>query len=284
MLAGVALAVVAVVLYAFASVLQAIGARNVSSVSGRTPDIGGLVRQRPWVLGLALLVLAFSAFAASTMWLPLLLAVVIRAFYPVLTVVLEHAILATRVRLTEVIGAAIVLIGPVVIVASGGQRNGQASGGSMTLLMVALLLVLLIASSAAGRYATRHPLMIGVLQAVLSGVAFTVVDTGVRSLPSPFSLSAALATPACWVGAAAAPIGLLLFSRAAATVSAGLATVLLTVVNVVGSSAWSTFVVKDSSNAGPAQYGVAVAAAAVGLILMLHVPYSTARQSHDQEG
>lgn len=277
MLAGAAFAAVGVALYALASVLQTIGARKASASTTGSPGFRELLQQRTWVLGLVTLVMAFLAFVASTRTLPLLMAVIIRALYPVLTVVLEHLVFSTRLRGLEVVGAAVVLIGPVVIVASGGERSQSPASMTTTVLMGALLVGVVLLSPAAARVVTAHPALAGGAQAVLAGIAFTVVDIGVRSLPDPFSLTTAMGTPACWIGAAAAPVGLLLFSRAVTSISAGLGTVVLTVVNVVGASAWATLAFGDISNAGPAQYLVAVIAAVLGLSLMTPRPIGPAR-------
>jgi len=259
---------IAVVLYALAAVLQTIGARRATSDPEAAPAVRDLLRERAWVLGVVMLGLAFLAFVLSTRVLPLPVAEIVRSFYPVLTVILEHLVFETRVRAGELLGAALVLVGPVLVAASGGERGQEQATVRTAAVMLAVLVTVVALSSIATRAAGLSTVNSGAAQAVLAGLAFTVVDLGVRSLPDPFSIAGALATPACWIGALAAPIGLLLFSRAVARTSAGLATVLLTVVNVVTASAWSEVAFHDTSGAGSGRYVAAAAAAALGLWLM----------------
>jgi drug/metabolite transporter (DMT)-like permease len=269
-IAGVSLAGVAVVLYAVASILQSVGARRVTASTHAPPVIRRLVNDPAWVLGVGLLALAFLFFVLSTRVLPLVLAEVIRAVYPVVTLVLEHLVMHTRIVARELVGAALVLLGPIVIVWSGGVRGQLPALSGTAVVMLIVLVAVLAASAALTRITGGRAVVAGATQAGLSGVAFTVVDMGVRSIPDPFSVVASIQTPACWIGAIAAPVGLLLFSRAAALVSAGLATVVLTVVNVVTASVWSVTAFHDTSDAGLGQYALAVVLAVIGVGLMTH--------------
>ena len=261
------MAAVAVLLYAFAAVLQTAGARRAARRSTTRLRVVDLLREATWLIGVLLLVLAFLAFVLSTRVLPLPVAEVIRSFYPVLTVLLEHVAFRSRVHAGELVGAAFVLVGPAVLAASGGTRGDEQAGTATSVTMALVLAAVTLLSAVAGRGHDRPDLR-GLAQAGLSGVAFAVVDIGVRAIPSPFSPLAALTTTACWVGAVSAPVGLLLFSRAVTTTSAGRATVVLTVVNVVVASAWSVVAFGDRSDAGSGQYAVALTTATLGLWLM----------------
>lgn len=232
------------------------------------PSVVELLREPTWLGGVILLVAAFGTFVISTRLLPLPTAEVVRAFYPVLTVVLEHAYFRSRVNRREVGGAALVLAGPALIASSGGIRGVDQAPAGTALAMAVVLLGVLVGYITAGRIAVPHPAGAGWALAVLSGLAFTVVDIGVRSIPAPVSLAAVVTEPACWVGAAAAPVGLLLFSRSVSLITAGQGTVVLTVVNVAFASAWSFVVFGDTTAAAPWELVTAVAAAAVGLVVM----------------
>lgn len=274
-------ALVAVCFYAVASVLQAVGARR-AAATDPTAQVGFavLLRQRPWVVGVGLLGLAFLAFVLSTRVLPLPLAEAVRAGYLVLTVLLGHAAFRTRPTVAELVGAVLAVVGIVLVVAPGGSRGASdplaGTAASMGVALVAVVAIDLLGVRLLG----RRPSRLGLVEAGLAGLAFAVLDVGVRALPEPLTIPAVLGCAVCVIGALSAPVGLLLFSRATARVPVGLATVVMTVVNVGAASVGAHAAFGDRAVAVPAQLAAAVLCTVAGLAMMLSgISESTDRSS-----
>lgn len=249
-LVGLAAGGAAVVLYSVATVLQAVAARRVAGRSPRGPTLAELLAQPQWLLGVALLGCAFLAFVLSARELPLPLAEAIRGSYVVFTVLLGHVVFRTRPRRSELVGVLLALVGLVLFVAPGGARGDTEPGSATAVAMAVVLAGVACASVVVARTSVLRPPALGAVEAALSGVAFATLDMGVRSLPEPFSVTSALTCPACWIGAAAAPTGLLLFSRAVSRTSVGVATTVMVVVNVVSASLWAALAFQDRVDAG----------------------------------
>jgi drug/metabolite transporter (DMT)-like permease len=268
MLAGLAVASIAVVLYGLAPVLQAVGSRAVATRSGRVPTARELIRERAWQVGTVLLCCGFGFFVLSTRLLPFLVAEPIRAAFLVVTVVCEHLVFRTRLRAPEILGATLAAAGLVLVVAGGGEKGPTDAVSAAAWTGAIAIAATLALGVPLKRVAAYLPRVAALAEAILSGVAFAVVDLGVRSLPSPLAVPAALASPTSWLAGVGALVGVVLLSRAAARISVGLATVVLTVVSVALASLAAAVLYDDTTNAGPARYGVATALAVVGLLLM----------------
>lgn len=268
--AGFVAGLVAVCLYAMASVLQAVGARRAAATTS-TAQIGFsvLLRQRPWIVGVVLLGMAFLAFVLSTRVLPMPVAQALRSGYLVLTVLLGHAVFRTRPTISEMAGAVIAVVGIVLVVAPGGSRGASGPPPGNAAAMLAVMMGVLGAALLSVRFLQSRPTRLGLMEAVLAGLGFSVLDVGVRSLPDPLTIQSVLTCPACIIGGLAAPLGLLLFSRATARIPVGLATVVMTVVNVAAASVWASVAFGDASAAGPAQLAAASVLMVAGLVLML---------------
>lgn len=273
MLAGLAAAAVAVVLYAVSTVMQAWVAR---SQPGR-PQLWSLARSRTWLVAVAMLALAFLSFAASTRVLPLPLALIIRSSYVVLAAVLGHVVFHTRPSRIEYAGLLLALSGLGLLSGFGGERGDTDATSALALTMAAVLLAAIVAVPALARLSRGGPSWLGVAEAALAGLAFAVLDMAVRSVPRPFDLADVITTAACWVGALGAPVGLLLFARSVTRTTVGVASTVLLVVDVLAASTWAAWTFHDSLLVPRSGLVVGGAAMAVGIVLVIRSSPSAAR-------
>lgn len=273
MLAGLAAAAVAVLLYAVSTVMQAWVARSQPG----EPRLWSLARSRTWLVAVAMLALAFLSFAVSTRVLPLPLAEVIRSSYVVLAAVLGHVVFHTRPSHIEYVGLVLALSGLGLLSGFGGERGDTEATPGLALTMAAVLVAAVAAAAALARVSRGGPLWLGVAEAALAGLAFAVLDMGVRSVPHPFDLADVITTAACWIGALGAPIGLLLFARSVTRTTVGLASTVLLVVDVLVASAWAARTFHDSLLVPRSGLVVGGAAMAVGVVLVIRSSSSAAR-------
>jgi drug/metabolite transporter (DMT)-like permease len=141
--------------------------------------------------------MAFLAFVLSTRVLPLPTAEAIRGSYLIVAVLLGHAVFGTRPRWEETAGVLVALTGLAVFVGGGGER-GRDEPVSGTALVMALVLVGVVVLAVVTARSALQAGGAGAVEAVLGGVAFAVLDMGVRSLPDPLSLSALLGQGTMW--------------------------------------------------------------------------------------
>lgn len=272
MLAGLAAAAVAVLLYAVSTVMQAWAARSQPG----EPQLWSLARSRTWLAAVAMLALAFLFFAASTRVLPLPLAVVMRSSYVVLAAALGHVVFHTRPSRVEYAGLLLAISGLGLLSGFGGERGDTVASTSLALVMAAVLLGAVLAAAALARVRRGGPPWLGVAEAALAGLAFAVLDIGVRAVPSPFDLADAVTTAACWVGALGAPVGLLLFARSVTRASVGVASTVLLLVDVLVAATWAAVTFHDSLLVPRSGLVVGGAAMAVGVVLVIRSSPSVA--------
>ena len=266
---GVVLALGASLLYATSTVLQVVAARGVALGGNKEVGIRGLARRPSWLIGVALLGLAFLLFVLSTRVLSLPVAEALRGSYLVLAVLLAHAVFRTRPTKVELAGVLLVLIGLVLFVSDGGQRQSDAHSGLLVPTMATTLTFVVLASPLVATRLADRPRSLGAVESALGGLAFAMIDLGVRAIPQPFAIATAISEPACWLGALAAPIGLILFARATSRTSVGVAESVLIIVDVIVASALAIALFGDSVHD---QWVVAVAAAGLmvaGAVLVL---------------
>ncbi len=266
---GVVLALGASLLYATSTVLQVVAARAIALTGVQGVGLRGLARRPSWLVGVLLLGLAFLLFVLSTRVLSLPVAEALRGSYLVLAVLLAHAVFRTRPSGVELLGVLLVLTGLVLFVSDGGQRQSDAHSGLLVPTMVVTLAIVALAAPLVAARLSDRPRTLGAVESALGGLAFAMIDLGVRAIPQPFSIGAAISEPACWVGALAAPIGLILFARATSRTSVGVAESVLIIVDVIVASALAIALFGDSVHN---QWPLAVSAAVLmiaGAVLVL---------------
>lgn len=267
-LTGVVVAACAVMLYATSNVMQAVAARRLAARSGRAPGLKGLVLEPVWLGAVAILGMAFLTFVASTRLLPLPTAEAIRASSPVFAVLLSHAVFHTRPRRDEIAGVLIALGGLSMFVGSGGERGtGEPDAG--TALLMGLVLVLVVISAVLLERVPLRRSTIGVLNAILGGVAFVVLDMGARSLPESLTVTGVIGMPALWIGGVGALVGLVMYARATSRTSIAVASTSMIMFSVVLATVWSAWTFGDSVSAEPLLLVAALVAMAGGTGLVM---------------
>ncbi|HEV3173174.1 MAG TPA: hypothetical protein VGZ32_22695 [Actinocrinis sp.] len=263
---GLAAALVACVCYGVASVLQAVGARRVTSCEGVDPKLlVRVMRSLPFVGGLALdtVGLAFNLYALRTLTLFTVQAVVNTnlAVTAVMSVILLRVRLGGRDRL----GVAAVVCGLVLLgVASGPEGGGRFDFPHRCGLLVGAV-VLAAASLIIGNvYRKSHPAILG----ALAGFLFGLFGISVRVLPS-LSPAHLVTDPATYAAIASSVTGFLFFTTALQRGSVTAATAALVVGETAVPSLVGLVLLGDTTRVGFAPLGIAGFLLAVGGALSL---------------
>lgn len=179
-LSGMAGAALAAIAYGSATILQALGVRDLSELDRDASVWARLTAGRRYALGLGLDGVGFLASLAALRHLPLFLVESAVASSVAVTAVLAVLVLHTRLRRTEIVALAVTSAGLVLLALSAepgpARRPGAAAGWLLlaSMVPVAAVVVLAVRDRAAGRAA--------VALAVAGGVGFGVVGIAARCL------------------------------------------------------------------------------------------------------
>jgi hypothetical protein len=275
---GLVFGCVATVFYAVSTVLQAFASRRAARTGGAAPSFAALLRERTWWVALPVLAAAFGCFVLSTRGLPLPVAEVVRSGYIVLAALLGHLVFGTRPRRLELVGLVVGLGGLTAFAAMGGERGTDQAPSSLAWQMAILLVGSVVGSIVGDRLAGRRRVM-GLVDAVLAGIAFATLDMAVRTLPASLAPSEIVRFGPTWLGVLAAPVGLWLFSRSTARESVAVATSLMVFVNTAGASAWAAAGLGDRVSANAAAVALAVAALVAGAMMVIFGSAGAVQQS-----
>src|SRR5579871_4452263 len=263
---GLAAAFVACACYGVASVLQAVGARRVTSCEGVDPKLlVRVMRSLPFVGGLALdtLGLAFNLYALRTLTLFTVQAVVNTNL--AVTAVMSVILLRVGLNARDKLGVAAVVCGLVLLgLASGPEGSGRFDLPHRAGLLVGAV-VLAAASLIIGNvYRKSHPAILG----ALAGFLFGLFGISVRVLPS-LAPAHLVTDPATYAAIVSSVTGFLFFTTALQRGSVTAATAALVVGETAVPSLVGLVLLGDSTRAGFAPVGVAGFLLAVGGALSL---------------
>lgn len=193
MVLGLGCALVAAVLYGFAAVLQATGARQVARTPGLDPRVMfRVLRHPPAVLALVLLMVGFVLHLVAVRLLPLFLAQTGIAVSLVITAVLAVVAFGERLSAVEWTAVGGVFAGLLLLSASAGDVGDNGTTRMAEALLLGVVLIVLLAWPASRRHSTLSTAALG----ALSGFGYAIVGIAGRLLPgwTPGQLLGSLST------------------------------------------------------------------------------------------
>lgn len=196
-LSGAALAAVA---YGAATILQALGVRELSALDSNSSTWSRVIAGRLYALGLALDGLGFLASLAALRRLPLFLVESTVASSVAVTAVLAVLVLHTQLRHAEIAALGVISAGLVLLALSAkpgpGRHVGAAAGWLLlaSVVLVAAVLLIGLRDPAAGRAA--------VVLATAGGLGFGLVGIAARCLRVRHPWWLTLHDPVIWALAA----------------------------------------------------------------------------------
>src|SRR3954453_21064398 len=145
-IAGVALAALASVLFNVAIVIQAGEAREVPDEHGlRLSLIGKLLRRRRWLLGVALGLMAFPLKTIALLWAPLTAVQPADATGLLVLLFLGARTLGERVGRREIVAVVCIIVGIVVMTIAAPKRQVTQVDGTDVLVPMAIVAVIALA-------------------------------------------------------------------------------------------------------------------------------------------
>lgn len=276
MVFGLLGAVAASLCYGIASVLQALAARQTEQSQGLDPRLMlRLVRSWRFLLGTGLDGLAFLFSLAALRTLPLFAVQSIVASFLAVTAVLGAIFLHLRLRRSDVIGVAVVVVGLIMVGLSAakeqpGVPNPSAHWGVLVaaVLLVALAVPLARLSGSAGAAALG----------ALAGLGFGATSVAARVISSPITLHGLLVDPATYGLLIAAAVALLTYSTALQRGSVTQATAPLVIMETVAPAVVGLLVLGDHPRPGWAWVAV------IGFVLAVAGAITLSRHGDLAEG
>ena len=212
MIVGVAFALASAVCYGLAAVLQARAARATAHAHGM--DMRFLVRlvgQLPFLGGLVMDAVAFSAQFAALRTLPVFVVQAAQASSLAVTALLAVPVLGARLSRRQWLAVVAVCVGLAMLAGSGAAEAGGTAGTGIRLLLFGLIAVLAVTGVMAARRAgtARDPVL-----GLVAGLGFGVVALASRALVPPLSPAHLVRDSAAYALAAAALVGFLFYATA----------------------------------------------------------------------
>ncbi len=212
---GLAGAFAAAVTYGFATVLQAIGARQISRLDRADLRLfGRLVHSTPYVVGLLLDGVGFALSLAALRTEPLFVVQAVVASSLAFTAVFAVLVLHARLARLEWGGLALATAGLALLGLSADVQHPTTIGfGARTLLLATVVVTGVIAGAAARRRGTDSRTDAWAL-GFLAGLMYGAGGIGARVLDDPTSPLGLVLDPALWAMLVAGLLGLLLYAMA----------------------------------------------------------------------
>ena len=262
MLLGLGAALFAAVLYGFASILQATGARRVAQSEGLDPRLAVRLLQQPAFLGaLGLTLFGFLFHLLAVRTIPLFLAQAGIAVSLVVTALLATRVFDDHLSRIEWSAIAAVVVGLVLLSAAAGDAGTERAYGGLTVTLFAILTGMLIVGFLASR--SEGIVATGVL-GLVGGFGYAVVGISSRILPD-FEFGDLLRSPATYSLGLGGGLAFYFYSMALQRGSAIAATTPLIAVQTIAPAAAGVFLLGDQVRSGwwpGAILGFAITAAA----------------------
>jgi drug/metabolite transporter (DMT)-like permease len=244
---GLTAALGAAAVFGVATVVQAVGARRVPSLSGvGLRMLPRLLREPAILAALVLNGLGFVLHLVALRLLPLYLAQAGIAASLVVTAALAVRLFGDRLAAVEWAAVGGVVVGLVLLTLAAGETGQQRAGAAFGIGLLAVTGGLALAGLVAGR--SGHAVVPAVLGG-LAGLAFAVDSIAVRVLPglTPGALVQALPT---YAFAASATLGFLLYSSALQRGAVTAATAPLIVTQTLGPALVGVLLLGDEVRPG----------------------------------
>ena len=195
MVLGLGAALIAAVLYGCASILQAIGARNVPSAAGLDPRLAVKLLRQPAFLGaLAMTLFGFLFHLAAVRSLPLFLAQTGIAVSLVVTALRAVRLFGDRLSPIEWGAVAGVVVGLVLLSASAGSVGTKPASHWLTVSLFVTMGVMVVLGFVASRY---RGIVSTALLGLLGGFGYAIVGISSRLLPD-FGIGDLLRAPSTY--------------------------------------------------------------------------------------
>ncbi len=178
MISSLVAVIIATFTYGVSSVLQSVGARRAASGQGGLASITGLVRQLPYVGGLACDLVAWILSLYALRSLPVFAVQTILAGSLAVTAVVSHFVLSVALDRRVVRAIGLCIVGLVLVGASAGIERPHRIERYLTISLVVGVVVVAAAALAAHRWSSA------VVLAAVSGVAFAGTALSARALLS----------------------------------------------------------------------------------------------------
>jgi drug/metabolite transporter (DMT)-like permease len=266
-LLGLGAALFAAVLYGFASILQATGARKVASSEGLDPRLVIRLLQQPaFLAALALTLFGFLFHLLAVRTIPLFLAQAGIAVSLVVTALLAVRIFDDHLSRIEWSAIGAVVIGLVLLSASAGEAGTERAYTGLDLSLYGLLAGMLVVGFLASR---SEGIVATAVLGLIGGLGYAVVGISSRILPD-FVIADLLTSPASYSLALGGGLAFYFYSMALQRGSAIAATTPLIAVQTVTPAAVGVLLLGDQVRpgwwAGAILGFVITAAAAVVLV------------------
>ncbi|WP_051214969.1 hypothetical protein [Granulicoccus phenolivorans] len=248
-------AVVGMLCYGAASVIQAVAARRATGAR--------VVVQPGYLVGMGLDLLAWVSSVVAMQALPLFTVQAVLAGSLAVTVLLARLFLGARLLRRDVVAVVATVIALVVV----GAASGTEAAVRPSILFDEVLLVGLVGVgiAVAVLYRRHHP----AVMAVLAGLGFSGAAVGARGLPLDHGLVGLLGSWTLWLVLGFGAIGMLAYARALEQGSVGPATALLWVVEIIVPGVIGWYWLGDTVRPGwawPAVLAILVATVACGVL------------------
>jgi drug/metabolite transporter (DMT)-like permease len=269
---GLLAGILAAVCYGFGSVLQAIGAQRTAMAVGLDPRlVFRLLRQLPYVFGLALDGVGFVANVIALQWLPLFLVQSMIAGSVGVTAVAALRLLHVSLSRSSVYALIVLVLGLslLAIGAQPGAARPQTRAFEWGLLLVSIGIagLAVAASHVRGR--------VGVFSlAAIAGTAFGGVGVSARGLEVPHPIWSVVARPEFWALIVFGILGTLVFATALQRGSVTVASGIMFAAETVLPSAIGLTLLGDATRP---EFGAGVAG--IGFVLTLGGAIALARYS-----
>ena len=267
MLLGLGAALFAAVLYGFASILQATGARKVASSEGLDPRLVIRLLQQPaFLAALALTLFGFLFHLLAVRTIPLFLAQAGIAVSLVVTALLAVRIFDDHLSRIEWSAIGAVVIGLVLLSAAAGDAGTERANTGLDLSLYALLAGMLVVGFLASR---SEGIVATAVLGLIGGLGYAVVGISSRILPD-FVITDLLTSPASYSLALGGGLAFYFYSMALQRGSAIAATTPLIAVQTVTPAAAGVLLLGDQVRPGwwpGAILGFAITAAAAVVLV-----------------
>ena len=198
------------VCYGVGSILQAVAARRVATITGLAPGmLLRLVRQGPYLASLVLEGFGFLASVVALRTLPLFLVESAVASSVGVTTVVAVKVLGARLRTPELLALAGLALGLVLLAVTAEPGNGNALTGSGSWVLLAGVAVVAVAGLGLARLRGRWG---AVGLAAASGAAFGGLGIAARVLVVPDALWQLVLSPTVWSLIGYGILGMALFA------------------------------------------------------------------------
>lgn len=212
MIVGVVFALASAVCYGVAAVLQARAARSTAHTHGvDVRFVVRLVRQMPFLGGLAMDAVGFAAQFAALRSLPVFVVQAAQASSLAITALLAVPVLGARLAGREWLAVVAVCAGLGMLATSGAAEAGGTGGTGIRVLLFALIAVLAVTGAvAARRKGNARDSVLG----LVAGLGFGVVALASRAIETPIRPAHLVRDVAVYALAAAATVSFLFYTTA----------------------------------------------------------------------